>query len=73
MVQGRVEGGYTDEYEVICRDCGDDPRLDYREVSPELRRIRGPYPIAAGIAACEKLVRRYPGPRGIREPGPPGA
>jgi hypothetical protein len=25
--------------------------LDYREVSPELQRVRGPYPIADGITA----------------------
>jgi hypothetical protein len=44
IVEGRPEGGYTDEYEIICCHCGDDPDLDYREVSPELQRIRGPYP-----------------------------
>ena len=59
MVQGRPEGGYTDAYELICCDCGDDPDLDYREVSPQLRWIRGPYPIAAGVAAYGRHVRRY--------------
>lgn len=34
---------YTGEFEVICRDCGDDPALDYAKVSPILRRLRGPY------------------------------
>jgi len=57
---GRAEGGYTDEFEIICCDCGDDPDRDYREVSPELRRIRGPYPIAAGITAYVKHARRHP-------------
>jgi hypothetical protein len=33
IVEGRPEGGYTDEFEIICCDCGDDPGLDYREVS----------------------------------------
>jgi hypothetical protein len=42
------------EFEVICRECGDDPALDYREVSCELRQIRGPYPLKAGIAAFLK-------------------
>jgi hypothetical protein len=53
IVEGHAEGGYTDVYELICCDCGDDPGLDYCEASPELQRIRGPYPIADGIAAYE--------------------
>jgi len=56
MVRGQPEGGYTDAYELICCDCGDNPDLDYREVSPELRRIRGPYLIAAGVAAYGRHV-----------------
>jgi hypothetical protein len=59
MVRGQPEGGYTDAYELVCCDCGDDPDLDYREVSPELRRIRGPYLIAAGVAAYTRHVRLY--------------
>jgi hypothetical protein len=51
IVEGRQEGGYADAYELICCDCGDDPDLDYRDVSPELQRVRGPYTLAAGIAA----------------------
>ena len=62
IVAGRPEGGYTDEYEIICCDCGDDPDLDHREVSPELQRIRGPYTIAAGITAYVKHARRHPSP-----------
>jgi hypothetical protein len=53
IVEDRPEGGYTDTYEIVCCDCGDDPGLDYREVSPGLQRVRGPYPIAAGVAAYE--------------------
>ena len=49
IVEGRPEGGYTDLFEIICCDCGDHPYLDYSEVPPELRRIRGPYPMADGI------------------------
>ena len=60
MVEGRAEGGYTDVYELICCDCGDDPDQDYREVSPSLRRVRGPYPIADGIAAYEQHRRLHP-------------
>ncbi len=51
MMEGQPEGGYTDLFEIICCDCGDHPDLDRREVSPVLQRIRGPYPIADGIAA----------------------
>jgi len=50
MVEGRPEGGYTGAFKVIRCDCGDHPDLDYSEVSPELRRVRGPYPIADGIS-----------------------
>jgi hypothetical protein len=57
MVAGRPEGGYTDAFEVVCPACGDDPYLDYRDVSAELQRIRGPYqPIADGAAAYEEHV-----------------
>jgi hypothetical protein len=52
IVAGRAEGGYTSAFEIVCRDCGDDPCLDYRDVSRELQAVRGPYlPIAAGVAA----------------------
>ncbi len=54
IVDGRVQGGYTSAFEIICCDCGDHPDLDYRDVSPELQRIRGPYPIVAGVAAYEQ-------------------
>ena len=59
MVEGQPDGGYADVYELICCDCGDDPDLDYRQVSSELRQIRGPYPFAAGIAAYERHVERH--------------
>jgi len=59
LVQGRPEGGYTDAYELVCSDCGDDPDLDYRQVSPELRRIRGPYLIEAGVAAYNRHARLH--------------
>jgi len=60
MVEGRPEGGYTDVFELICCSCGDDPDLDYREVSAGLQRIRGPYPIAAGASAYEEHAAWHP-------------
>jgi len=58
IVANRVEGGYTSVFEVICRDCGDDPFLDYSEVSPRLQRLRGPYPLREGFAAYRAHVAR---------------
>jgi len=57
MTEGRPEGDYTDLFEIICCDCGDHPDLDYREVSPVLQRVRGPYPIAEGITAYVMHLR----------------
>ena len=54
IVEGRAEGGYTDAFEIICCDCGDHPDLDYREVSPGLQQICGPYPFPAGISAYQE-------------------
>ena len=62
IVAGQQEGGYTDAFEIVCCDCGDDPDLDYREVSPKLQRIRGPYhPMRAGAAAYAKHVAAHSG------------
>jgi hypothetical protein len=65
IVHGRPDGGYTDLFEIVCCYCGDDPDLDYREVSPELQRIRGPYPISAGITAYVEHAERHPSPQAI--------
>ena len=65
---GRPEGGYTDAYELICRDCGDDPELDYHQVSAEFQRIRGPYPIAAGVEAYEHHAGQHETRRPMFEP-----
>ena len=62
ILEGRPEGGYTDAYEIVCCYCGDHPDLDYREVSPELQRIRGPYPFAAGVTAYGKHAGLHPAP-----------
>ena len=51
IVDGRVEGGYTDLFELICPDCGDHGDLDYSEVSRRLQRLRGPHTLEAGLAA----------------------
>ena len=59
IMEGRPEGGYTSAYEIVCCDCDDHPGLDYREVSPQLQRVRGPYPIAADVTAYEKHIRLH--------------
>ena len=53
IVDGRAEGPYTDTFEIICCECGDDPGLEYAEVPPRLQLVRGPYSIADGIAAYD--------------------
>jgi hypothetical protein len=64
IVAGRPEGGHAEVFEIICRDCGDDPGLDYREVSPELQQIRGAYTLRAGVEAYLRHADRHrPGPR----------
>ena len=60
-VEGRAQGGCTSMFEIICCDCGDHPDRDYHDVSPRLRRIRGPYPIAAGVTAYEEHLQRHHG------------
>ena len=54
IVDGRVEGGYTDMYELICPSCGDRPDLDYLEISPRLQWLRGPYRLEAALAVFHK-------------------
>ena len=56
---GHAAGRYADAFEIICCGCGDDPGLDYREVSPRLRLVRGPDPIKDGIAAYESHLRLH--------------
>jgi len=59
VIDGQAQGPYTDAFEIICRGCGDDPGLDYCEVSPRLQLVRGPYPIKDGIAAYETHLRLH--------------
>jgi hypothetical protein len=54
IVDGRMEGGYTDAYELICPSCGDHPYLDFDDVPAQLQRLRGPYVLAAAVAAYEE-------------------
>jgi hypothetical protein len=54
IVDGRMKGGYTSAYELICPSCGDHPYVDFREVPPQLQRLRGPYVLEAGLAAYEE-------------------
>ena len=44
----------TGLFELICGDCGDHPYLDYSEVPARLRRLRGPRPIRASLAAYDR-------------------
>jgi hypothetical protein len=69
IVDGRPKGPYNDAFELICCDCGDDPGHDYREVAPRLQLIRGPYPIAVGIAAYEDHLQRHKQAGTARHPG----
>jgi len=61
IVAGRPEGGYSSMFEIVCCYCGDHPDLDYRDVSPKLQRIRGPYLVAAGVAAYGRHLRLHAG------------
>jgi hypothetical protein len=54
IVGGRVQGGWTSAFELICCDCGDNPYLGYSEISPRLQRLRGPYTVREGFAAYEE-------------------
>ena len=57
----------TGLFEIICRDCGDHPYLDYERIPPRLQQIRGPYTLEAGVEAYAEHV-------GLSEaaPGRPG-
>ena len=52
---GGKEDGYRNAFEVACCDCGDHPYRGYSEISPSLRRIRGPCTtMAAALAAHDQ-------------------
>lgn len=67
LVEGRPEGGYIDAFGLVCCDCGDNPILDYRDISPGVQRIRGPYRFSAGVEASGQRDRRQHG----QPPTPP--
>ena len=48
---GRSREG-TWAFEIICRLCGDDPGVDYRDAPAHLRQIRGAYRSATAGAAA---------------------
>lgn len=54
IVDGRVEGGYTDSFELICPGCGDHPYVDFLEVPPRLQGLRGPWTLPAALAAYDE-------------------
>ena len=62
IVGGRVEGGYSNTFELICPACGDDPDLDYSQVPPRLQWLRGPRTLQAALAAYEKHLGLRPRP-----------
>jgi hypothetical protein len=66
------EGHRTGLFEIICRDCGDHPYLDYEGIPPRLQRIRGPYTLEAGLEAYAEHVGLGPWP-GEATPGWSGA
>jgi hypothetical protein len=54
IVAGRIDGGYTGAFELICGQCGDHPYVDYQDIPPRLQRLRGPYSLEAGLRAYEE-------------------
>lgn len=58
-VTGKDGGGYTDLFEIICCDCGDDAGLDYRDVPPRLQLIRGRYPLRDGVTVYDQHLKLH--------------
>ncbi len=57
---------HPDALEIICSECGDDPGRGSCQVAPELRRVRGPYPIRTDMAAYRvHLSLHHPGRDGF--------
>ena len=66
IVDGRVKGGYTGIFELICPGCGDNPYVDYSEIPPRLQWLRGPRTLKAALEAYDKHLGAFPGPNGTR-------
>ncbi len=64
IADGRVEGGYTGLFELICPGCGDNPYVDYSQIPPRLQRLRGPRTLQAALEAYDKHLGPLPGPNG---------
>ena len=64
IVDGRIQGGYTGAFELICPGCGDNPYVDYSEVPPQLQWLRGPRTLQAALEAYDKHLGPLPGPNG---------
>ena len=64
IADGRIQGGYTGAFELICPGCGDNPYVDYSEVPPQLQRLRGPRTLQAALEAYDKHLGPLPGPNG---------
>ena len=64
IVDGRVQGGYTGVFELICPGCGDNPYVDYSEIPPQLQWLRGPLTLEAALEAYDEHLEPLPGPDG---------
>ena len=64
IADGRVQGGYTAAFELICPGCGDNPYVDYSEIPPQLQRLRGPRTLQAALEAYDKHLGPLPGLNG---------
>jgi hypothetical protein len=64
IVDGSVEGGYTNVFEFIRPGYGDNPYVDYSEVPSRLQRLRGPLTLEAALEAYDKRLAPLPGPNG---------
>ena len=51
VFDGQPDAGRPGMYELVCRDCGDDPQRSYRAVLAGRQQARGPYSVEAGIEA----------------------
>jgi len=69
IVEGQPEGGLHRFVRDHLLRCDDHPDLYYREVSPELQRIRGPYPVAAWAVAHEEHLALHHNRKAIRQLG----
>jgi hypothetical protein len=67
IVDGRPEGGYTDNFELICCRCGDDPDGVTARSQPSFRQSAGPTCVRRALRHI-KHVRRHPQSAGTTNP-----